>query len=121
MSAARARGTAWESAVVSYLQARGYKHAERRALHGAKDRGDIAGIPGICIEAKNTARVDLAGWLDEARQEAAHAADLGVVWFKRRGKTSPGNGYVLMDGDTFTALLDLAGFNGRRIDSLPAL
>jgi len=50
MSAARAKGTAWETAIVGYLRGRGAPHAERRALNGSNDRGDIAGIPGLVIE-----------------------------------------------------------------------
>ena len=68
-----------------------WPHAERRALNGNQDRGDIAGVPGCVIEAKNAKTINLAGWLDEANLERDNdRADLGVVWFKRRGKVSPG-------------------------------
>ena len=106
MSQARAKGTAWESLIVAYLRDQGWKNAERRALGGTQDRGDIAGVPGVVIEAKNAARIELAAWLDEAKVEAARdGSGVGVAWFKRRGKGSPGSGFVLMDGDTFTTLL----------------
>ena len=111
MSRSRAKGTAWESAVVAYLIGQGWPHAERRALHGNGDRGDVAGVIGVCLELKSATRVERAAWLDEANQEAANArADLGAVWFKRRGKTSPAHGFVLMDGHTFTQLLKEAGY-----------
>ena len=111
MSASKAKGTFWESAIVAYLQAAGWVHAERRTLSGAHDRGDVAGLPGVVIEAKNAAKVELAGWLDEAEREAANAgAAVGVVWFKRRGRTSPGKGFVLMTGDQFADLLKGAGW-----------
>jgi hypothetical protein len=111
VSASKRRGTAWESAIVDYLRANGAPHAERRALNGAKDRGDIAGIPGCVIEAKSAARVELAAWLDEAHAERDNdGADLGVVWFKRRGKTSPGDGFVLMSGNALRELLMHAGY-----------
>lgn len=114
MSAQRRKGTAWESRIVDYLRGCGWPHAERRALGGANDRGDIAGIPGVVIEAKSVARIDLAGWLKEAQTEAANdKADLGVVWFKRKGKTDAGAGYVLMDGETFVDLLNSAGYGNR--------
>jgi hypothetical protein len=32
------------------------------------------------------------------------------VWFKRRGKASAGDAYVLMDGATFARLLREAGY-----------
>lgn len=111
MSASKRKGTAWESAIVDYLRANGAPHAERRALAGARDRGDIAGIPGVVVEAKSAARVELAAWLDEAEAERANDhADLAVVWHKRRGKTSPGAGFVTMSGDTLMRLLSAAGY-----------
>jgi len=111
MSASKRKGTGWESAVVDYLRTHGAPHAERRALNGAKDRGDIAGIPGVVIECKNAARTELAAWVDEAQAEAANDnARIGFAWLKRRGKTSPGSGFVVMTGDTLVRLLVDAGY-----------
>ena len=63
MSASKAKGTAWESAIAAYLQGAGWVHAERRTLSGANDRGDVAGLPGVVIEAKNAPKLSwLAGW-----------------------------------------------------------
>lgn len=111
MSVSKRKGTAWESKIVDYLRDLGWVHAERRTLSGANDRGDIAGLPGVVIEAKSAARVELAAWQDEATREAGNAgASVGVVWFKRRGNTSPGSGFVLMTGDQFADLLKAAGW-----------
>lgn len=111
MSAQRARGTAWETAIVDYLRASGFPHAERRASNGVRDRGDIAGIPGVVVEAKSVGRLDLATFLGEAETERANAgAAYGIVWAKRKGKTSAAHGYVVMDGAAFTALLRAAGY-----------
>jgi hypothetical protein len=108
------RGTAWESAIVSYLRLEGWPYAERRALSGSKDRGDIAGIPGLVIEAKATKTAALGAYLDEANTEVLNdGAELGVVWLKRRGHVSPANGYVVMDGATFVGLLHSAGYGGK--------
>lgn len=110
-ASAKKAGTSWESAICAYLVERGWIHAERRRLAGSADKGDIAGIPGVVIEAKNTKGHDLAAALDEANTEAANAhAAHGVAWIKRRGKTSPEHGYVVLDGATFTALLKEAGY-----------
>ena len=112
MSAAKTKGTAAETAVVRFLQANGYPHAERRALAGAQDRGDVAGIPGLVIEVKAAARMELAAWVEEAHREARSPDGvrvddcLPVVWHKRRGKGSPGDWYVTMDGWAFWALLE---------------
>src|SRR5215475_9119314 len=106
MSRARAKGTAAETAVVGYLQSMGFPHAERRALNGAKDRGDVAGIPATVIEVKNQVKAELAEWLKEAEAERDndHAA-WGVVWHRRRGKAFPGQWYVTMTGADFVQLL----------------
>ena len=103
---ARGKGTHAETQVVNYLVDHGFPHAERRALNGSRDRGDVAGIPGVCVEVKNAARVCLAEWLDEATEEGHNAhASVSAVWFKRRGKGSPGQWFVLMDGEQFTKLI----------------
>lgn len=110
MTAARnrskAKGTSAESAIVAYLREQGFAGAERRALHGSADRGDIAGVIGTVIEVKNHARLELAAWLDEANVEADNdGAQLGVVWHKRRGKASPADWFVTIDGATFIVML----------------
>lgn len=110
-ASAKAAGRAWEKAIVDYLHLRGWPHAERRRLEGSKDRGDIAGIPGLVIEAKNTKTISLAEFLDEAGVEAENAgAAYGVAWIKRRGFASAGLGYVVMGGDEFCDLLKEAGY-----------
>lgn len=104
MSASKAKGTRWESQIVAYLDGAGFR-VERRTLSGASDKGDIAGLP-LVIEAKNAARIALASWVDEAVAEARNAGvAVGVVWHHRKGKGSPGDGYVTMRGEDFVTLL----------------
>jgi hypothetical protein len=98
VSRERQRGTAWESEIVRYLQAEGFPYAERRALSGARDKGDLTGLPGVVVEAKNESRTDLSGWLNEAHTERDNAG------------ASAGDAYVLMDGATFARLLREAGY-----------
>lgn len=106
MSAAKRKGTAAESAVVAYLRSLHWPHAERRTLSGAADKGDIAGVVGVCIEVKDHRDIRLAEFVDEATVEADNAnADIGVAWVKRRGKGSPADWYVVMTGATFAELL----------------
>ena len=115
MSAAKKKGTAAESAVVTYLRAAGFVQAERRTLNGTKDRGDIAGLPGVVIEVKNCARQELASWVAEAELERDNdGASLGVVWHKRRGRGSASDWFVTMSGAQFADLL-------RELQGLPAL
>lgn len=111
MSASMRKGTAWETAVVQFLKENGVPYAERRAKNGSKDRGDIAGIPGVVIECKNERAITLAAYADEATTEAINDdAPVAVAWIKRRGKASPGSAYVLLDGDTLVHLLAAAGY-----------
>jgi hypothetical protein len=111
VSAARAKGTKWETAIVEHLRSEGWPGAERRALLGGGDRGDIAGIVGVVIEAKNCKQARWGEWLDEARRESANAsASVGVVWAHRVGRASPGEGFVVMTGATFLRLLKDAGY-----------
>ena len=110
MSAAKQKGTRFESAIVAYLRANGWPYAERRAPSGVADKGDIAGVIGVVIEAKDRSRMELAAWVDEATEEANNArAHHGVVWHKRRGKASAGDAYVTMTGATYLALLRATG------------
>lgn len=110
-ASAKKAGTAWESEIVRTLIEYGWPHAERRRLNGSHDKGDIAGVPGVVIEAKNTKAIDLAGAVTEANREAANAgARIGAAWLKRRGKANAINGYVVLDGITFLHLLREAGY-----------
>lgn len=111
MSRSKQKGTKWESAIVDYLAEHGFPHVERRALTGSQDRGDIAGVVGWVLEAKNHARDALSAWIDEALVEQANAgADYAAVWHHRRGKASPADGYVTMTGATFVRLIRQAGY-----------
>lgn len=96
---------------MQFLRDNGVPHAERRALGGNKDRGDLAGIPGVVVEAKSAQRLQLAAWVDEAEAERANdGADIGVVWIKRKGRASPGSGYVILTGVQLVRLLTAAGY-----------
>jgi hypothetical protein len=72
VSRSKDKGTRFETAVVRFL-GRWFPACERRALTGKHDKGDIAGVPGWTLELKNTASLDLAGALNEAKAEAANA------------------------------------------------
>ena len=111
MSRSRAKGTSWESKIVEFLQASGWPHAERRALQGAKDKGDISGLPGVCIEAKNEKAITLATYIKEVEEEKINSgATVAFAWIKRRGKASAADGYVVMTGQQAVELLKAAGW-----------
>lgn len=111
VSRERAKGTRFESDVVDVLRA-WFPWVERRAPSGARDRGDIAGVPGFALECKNAARMELAAWVDEALTEAEHAGSTyGAVVHKRRGKPAE-RAYVTMELRGFAALLREAHAHG---------
>lgn len=107
----KAKGTAAETAIVATLIEQGWPHAERRALNGNTDKGDVSGVIGVCIEAKAEKGYDISGWLKEVAVEKANAhADVGACWFKLRGKTNPMDWAVVMTGAQFLDLLKEAGY-----------
>ena len=86
-------GTRAEAAVVRYLCANGWANAERRALRGSADWGDVTGTPGLVWEvkggdaAKDASDKQVAAWFDEAREEAGNAgATYGFLIVQRRQK-----------------------------------
>lgn len=83
-------GTAAETAVTRYCQANGFPLAERRALAGRDDLGDILLCPGVIIEVKahkTYSDNDIRAWLTETRREMFNAkADYGFLVVKRQGK-----------------------------------
>jgi len=108
---AKAAGTRFETAIASALaQELDDDRIERRAKTGAKDRGDIGGLrihgQRMVIECKDTARMALPQWVDEAHTEAGNDdALVGIVIHKRRGVADPGKQWVAMTVDDLLALL----------------
>lgn len=110
-SASGRKGAAWESELVAYLRECGFGHAERRAKMGMNDRGDVTGIRGVCIEAKNARRHELGPWLDETIREAARGPDdLPVLAVKRSGHGAHG-AYAIVPMRAFAELLIRAGYD----------
>lgn len=111
------KGTAAETCVVNYLREQGWKFAERRALAGNLDKGDITGLGPVAIEVKDCKTLTFGPWLEEAKVETKNAgADIGFVWAKRRGKGSPADWFVVMDGTTVVRLLREAGYGDELAD-----
>lgn len=91
MSRSKSIGTWTETAVVNVLRTHGFPHAERRALTGNADQGDITGTPGVAWEVKGGKAAETASdaqiveWLSEARTERLNArAEISVLVCKRR-------------------------------------
>ena len=85
-------GTAAESAVVRHARTNGFELAERRALAGGADLGDILLCPGVIVEVKagkaaeQASDARIGAWLDETERERRNAnADIAILVTKRPG------------------------------------
>ena len=90
-------GTSAESAVVKYLLGEGWPDAERLALRGALDVGDVRWTRDVHLEIKagnmaHTASVaQCRKWLAEADREGLNAGVPCYLVVKRKGYAKPGN------------------------------
>lgn len=111
MSKQKAKGTSAETAVVKFLKENGFPYAERRALTGNYDKGDITGCGPLVFEVKNHAKLDLAGWVKELIVEMENADVMtGCVVAKKRGTTHPGDWYAILPFGLFVSLLKEAQY-----------
>ena len=114
---AKAKGRETENLFVSWVNDHGVPHAERRRLNGSSDKGDVGGWPGVCVEIKSGAKLDIAGWLGELAVEKRHAAaDVGFVAVRPKGRPDPDDWFVVMPLPELMDLLGAAGWavTGRR-------
>jgi hypothetical protein len=109
----RAIGTAAETGVVRYCKPNGFPHADRLALHGALDEGDVQLCPGVVLEVKGGKRAETASdalvtaWLDETEVERRNrGADVAALVLKRAGKGQKNAGawWVYLPGWTYVWL-----------------
>ena len=113
-ASAKKAGTTFERQVADYLAQHVDDRIDRRAKTGSKDRGDIAGVriwgQRLILECKNTTRLNLAGWMNQAEIERGNDDALaGLIIHKRHGNNQPGDQWVT------TTLRELAAMlNGYR-------
>lgn len=116
MSRQKQKGTAFESAIVEYLQNQLCDNTiERRALNGTCDRGDITGVTfcgqRMTLECKNENRMRLAEYMREAETEATNDNALYyAVIHKKRGvgisiAKTIGQQYVTMPLHMLTSII----------------
>jgi hypothetical protein len=104
-------GTRAESMTVGFLRENGFENAERRALHGSTDLGDVTGIPGVVIEvkggeaAKNASVNQVKAWLEETETERVNAgADIGFLVIQRR-QQNVRNWWAVLTAETHQRLM----------------
>lgn len=77
---------------MKFLTESGFPYAERRALHGSTDLGDITGTPGLVWEVKSGEAAmcasdnQIIAWLVETERERLNAkkAEFGTLVVQRR-------------------------------------
>ena len=109
-TSAKAAGTRFETSIARSLAEHVDDRIERRAKTGGKDRGDLSGLRHmggrVVVECKDVARLNLAGWVEEADVERGNDdALVGLVVHKRRGVTDPLDQYVTCSLRDLVALL----------------
>lgn len=102
----KAKGTAWESAIVGYLREQHDPGVHRNVQMGARDIGDIAGYYLHAVEAKAEKTITLSDYIAQANREAINAGALfGCAVVKRRMR-GVADGYVVRDVRTDVRLLN---------------
>lgn len=105
-NASKAKGTAFESALVAYLREHHNPGARRNAQMGRLDIGDIDGYYLHALEAKAEKTITLPSYIAQANREAVHAGQpYGCAVVKRRMKGTA-DGYVVRDVATDVRLMN---------------
>jgi len=113
MSRAKQKGTAAESALVKFLVGQGFPGAERRALTGSFDQGDITGTPCLAWEVKNHTTYKIPAWIKETEFERVNAkADFGILAIKPNGVglSNAGQWWAVLPMEAMVRLLREAGY-----------
>ena len=98
------KGSRAEVAVVHALRRAGWDaDTSRNVLEGRRTGDDIVWDGPASIEVKDHAKMDLAGWLRQAQDNAGD--NPAVVWHKKRGTADAEGWYVTMSGEDFLRLI----------------
>ena len=109
-ASAKKAGSKFERDVADYLAEHVDDRIDRRVKTGSKDKGDIAGLrvhgERVVIECKDTARISLGTWANEAEQERVNDSALAaVIAHKRHGKGDPAEQWVTLTLRDLVALI----------------
>lgn len=117
-------GKETERMVAAYLRRRGLAGVERTVATGYRtngrtraDRGDLTGIPGVCVQVKSLrpatrAEAQTRRWLAETEQQrAASGASVGLLIVRRWGTTDVGRWWCFLTTWDLFGMAD--GFSGQ--------
>jgi len=100
-------GSFAETQIVNIFRRR-WPEADRRKSNGKNDRGDLSGVPGLCVEMKGGHALNLGPWMTEAVKERLNAgAQWAVVAHRRWGKGNAEDWFVTMPLGDFVELYAL--------------
>ncbi len=109
-ASAKKAGSKFERDVADYLNVHVDDRIDRRVKTGANDKGDIAGVrvhgERMVLECKDTAKINLGTWANEAEVERVNDSALTTaVVHKRHGKGQPEDQWVTMTLRDLVALI----------------
>lgn len=106
VSASKSKGTKWETAVKEWLNRRGWRGVARHPQHGARDVGDLSGIPQLVIQCKNERTYTWGPYLRELQEQIRNAdASAGVLVVHRMNQASVEEALFVMDAESFACML----------------
>lgn len=101
MNPSKDKGTKFETRVSRYLNGQGVP-AERMALKGSADEGDLRAVSRcgpVSIECKDRKRISLKEWFEEAERESRNAGcamPMLIIHRQGCGQASTGSNYAVM-------------------------
>lgn len=118
-ASAKKAGTAFERLIADHLKRElGIQEIDRMPKTGALDKGDVSNVRDshgrlIAIECKNTTKMSLPQWTNQAHTEATnYGAHLGITIHKRYGTAAPGSQWVTMTVDDLIKLIQAPPTSG---------
>ena len=101
----KAKGSRFEADVRDLLAQMTGQWIERMPAGATLDRGDLVGLDQVAVECKNTSRLELATFVDEAVAEAANVGPdvLPLAVIKRRQRPTV-DAYAVMPLDAWVRL-----------------
>lgn len=106
MTAAKDKGTRWETAVVAFLNDKGVR-AYRPAQSGFRDHGDVHGVSPFVIQAKDWRDVTsaLREGLDGVQLQVKNAGETYGVAVVKRARKPAADAYAVMRLEDLAALI----------------
>lgn len=122
----KAKGDRAERSVRDLLHRSGFLSAFKTRAGWDDDRGDVI-VPqrsdetaGMAIQVKDVATPRWTEWLSQVSDQVRNGRHRhGVIWWKRRGISDPGQWLVVMRGHEFLGILEELGYPRDHTDAVP--